>query len=395
MSSAAAVSVPALLDKVRRIEPVLRQCVDENERERRLSATAFQAMRDQGLYRLWSPKDFGGLEVDPVTAYQVFEELARIDSAAAWNLQLACGAQAFGPWFDDRGAQEIFGDPDEYVAGSFFPPRKAVPVEGGYRVTGQSAFVSGAHEAAWFIGLAHIYAGDAPKLAENGAPVGLMVACPAADAAIVDNWRTLGMRGTGSHDVLMQDLFVPARRTALLAPYDRPGAAYGGPLYKLTLWTTVSALSTVALGIARAALDDLIAVAARKAPSYTMKPLRDRDTVQAVVGEANAALSAARAYLHEAAREAWEYALEGHKIDMPHKMKLQLAATHAGATGAKVIDLVHSAVGTTGIREEHRFQRHFRDAHTITQHGFISPSRYESGGQYLLGVPVEWPFYGL
>jgi alkylation response protein AidB-like acyl-CoA dehydrogenase len=333
--------------------------------------------------------------VDPVTAYQIFEEVARIDSAAAWNLQLACGAQAFGPWFDDLGAREIFGQPDDVVAGSFFPPRKAVPVDGGYRVTGQSAFVSGAHQAAWFVGLAHIYEGNAPKMAPNGEPVGLMVACPARDAAIVDNWHTLGMRGTGSDDVLMHDLFVPNHRTAILAPYEKPGAAYGGPLYKLTLWTTVSALSVVALGIARAAVNDLLELAGRKSPAYTMKSLRDRETVQAVVGEAEATLGAARAYLYEAAREAYQLALDGHKIDMPRKMKLQLASTHAAAAGAKVVDLVHSAVGTTGIREEYRFQRHFRDVHTITQHGFISASRYESGGQYLLGVPVEWPFYGL
>lgn len=395
MSAAASATVPALLAKVRQIEPVLREYADESERECRFSDAAFQAMREQGLYGLWTPQAFGGLEVDPVTAYRVFEEVSRIDSAAGWHLQLAAGAQAFGAWFDDEGARAIFGRADEIVTGSFFPPRKAVPVDGGYRVTGQSGFVSGAHQAASFLGLAHIYEGGTPKLAPNGEPLGLMVACPANDAEIVDNWRTLGMRGTGSHDVLMTDLFVPARHTAFLAPYERPGSAYLGPLYKLTLWTTVSALSSVALGIARAALDDLIEVAARKAPSYTMRSLRDRTPVQLVVGEAEASLGAARAYLHEAAREAWDLALDGHKIDMPRKMKLQLAATHAAATGAKVVDLVHSAVGTTGIREEHRFQRYFRDAHTITQHGFISPSRYESGGQYLLGVPVEWPFYGL
>jgi len=225
--------------------------------------------------------------------------------------------------------------------------------------------------------------------------VGLMTACPARDAVIVDNWRTLGMRGTGSHDVLMTDIFVPTRRTAILAPYERPGSAYGGALYKLTMWLTVSALATVALGIARAALDDLIALAARKAPSYTMRSLKDRETVQAAAGEAEARLGAARAYLHEAAREAYDQALDGLKIDMPGKMKLQLASTHAVAAGAEVVDLVYSALGTTGIRDEHRFQRYFRDVHTITQHGFISASRYESGGQYLLGVPVEWPFYGL
>jgi alkylation response protein AidB-like acyl-CoA dehydrogenase len=78
---------------------------------------------------------------------------------------------------------------------------------------------------------------------------------------------------------------------------------------------------------------------------------------------------------------------------MPRKMKLQLAASHAGVASAHVVDLVHKAVGASGIRQEQPFERHFRDAHTITQHAFVSASRYESGGQYLLGVPIEWPFY--
>ena len=82
-------------------------------------------------------------------------------------------------------------------------------------------------------------------------------------------------------------------------------------------------------------------------------------------------------------------------IDLSGKIKVQLAATHAVEAAAKAVDLVHAAVGTTGIRDEHPFQRHFRDVHTITQHGFISRSRYESVGQLVLGVPVEWPFYTL
>jgi indole-3-acetate monooxygenase len=143
------------------------------------------------------------------------------------------------------------------------------------------------------------------------------------------------------------------------------------------------------------AIDDLLELAGRKTPSYLATPLRDRSTVQAVIGKAEATLGAGRAYLYEALREVWDKALQGHRIDMPGKMKLQLAATHAAAAAAKAVDLVHAAAGTSAIRDEHRFQRHFRDVHTITQHAYISASRYESGGQYMLGVPNEWPFYGL
>jgi alkylation response protein AidB-like acyl-CoA dehydrogenase len=388
-------SLSSLLDAVHQIEPLIRAHTADAERERRLPDAVADAMSACGLYRMWRPRTFGGLEVDPITTFRVLEEVSRIDSAAGWNLQLASAVDAFGAWFPDDGAREIFGQPDTTFAAGFFPPRPAVSVDGGYRVTGQTPFASGAHQARWFMGLAQIHDGDTPRLAADGTPVTLMTMCPADEAVIVDTWRTLGMRGTGSHDVLMTDVFVPSRRAALLVPLEQPGTAYQGPLYKLTVWAAIVVLATVPLGIARAAIDDLLELAVRKTPSYLATPLRDRSNIQALIGEAEATLGAGRAYLYEALGEVWDKALQGHVIDMPGKMKLQLAATYAAAAAAKVVDLVHAAAGTTSIRDEHRFQRHFRDAHTITQHAFISASRYESGGQYFLGVPIEWPFYGL
>jgi alkylation response protein AidB-like acyl-CoA dehydrogenase len=389
------ISLASLLEVVHEIEPVIRAHAADAERERRLPNPVADAMRAGGLYKLWRPQAFGGLEVDPMTGFQVFEAVSRIDSAAGWNLQLSSAVDAFGVWFTDRGAEEIFGRPESSFAGAFFPFRRAAAVDGGYRVTGRTPFTSGAHQAAWFMGLAHVHDGDTPRLGANGTPVTILTMCPAENAIILDTWRTLGMRGTGSHDVEMTDVFVPSRHTALLAPYEKPGSAYTGPLYKFTAWAAITVLATPPLGIARAAIDDLLELAGRKTPSYLATPLRDRVTVQAAIGEAEAMLGAARAYLYQALREVWDKAVQGHLIDMPGKMKLQLAGTYAVAAAARVVDLVQNAAGTTGIREEHRFQRYFRDVHTIVHHAYISAARYESGGQYFLGVPIEWPFYGL
>src|SRR5215471_13370100 len=131
MVQTAASPAQSLLEIVRQIEPVIRAHADEAERERKLPDAVAEAMHDCGLYRLWRPKAFGGLEVDPMTAFRVFEEVARIDSAAGWNLQLSCGADAFGAYLPDRGAREIMGPLDTILAGSFFPPRRAIPVYGG------------------------------------------------------------------------------------------------------------------------------------------------------------------------------------------------------------------------------------------------------------------------
>jgi alkylation response protein AidB-like acyl-CoA dehydrogenase len=391
------VRVPAesLLDAVRQLEPIIRRHADEAEGARRLPDAVVHAMREVGLYRLWRPKAFGGLEVDPMSAFRVFEELARIDSAAAWNLQISCASDSFGAWFSDEGAREIFGDREAILAGGFFPPRRAVPVDGGYRVTGQTPFVSGAHQCRWVAGLSNVFEADAVRLAENGAPVTLITFCRAEEVQILDTWHTLGMRGTGSNDVVMTDVFVPERRTALLAPLEKPGSAYQGPLYRFTIWASVAALAPIATGIARAAIDDLIDFATKKTPSYTAKTLRDRSVVQSQVAQAEAKLGAARAYLYESLQQVWDGAVEGQTITGQHKIKVQLAATHAVVASAEVVDLVHAAAGTTAIRNEHRLQRHFRDVHTITQHGFISASRYESAGQLLLGLNSDWPFFAL
>jgi alkylation response protein AidB-like acyl-CoA dehydrogenase len=388
-------SISSLLDAVHQIEPVIRAHAEDAERDRRLPDATANVMRECGLYRLWRPRAFGGLELDPMTAFQVLEEVSRIDSAAGWNLQLSSGIDAIGAWFPDDGAKEIYGDPDASFGGSFFPPRRAEAVDGGYRLNGRTPFVSGAHQARWFLGLAQVYDGDTQRLSADGTPVTLLTMCPASEAVIVDNWRTLGMRGTGSHDVVITDVFVPSSHTALLAPYEKPGDAYAGPLYKFTVWTSISVLAPPALGIARAAIDDLLDLATQKTPAYLATPLKARTPVQGAIGEAEATLGAGRAYLYQALGEIWGKALEGHLIDMAGKMKLQLAATYAVAAAVRVVDLVHKAVGATGIRDEHRFQRYFRDIHTVEQHAYLSTARYESAGQYFLGVPIEWPFYGL
>jgi alkylation response protein AidB-like acyl-CoA dehydrogenase len=190
-------------------------------------------------------------------------------------------------------------------------------------------------------------------------------------------------------------VFVPERHTTFLVPLDKPGSAYRGPLYRFTSWAAIAALSSVATGVARAAIDDFIELAKAKSPAYTARPLKDRGIVQVQLARAEAALESARAYLYQSARDTWNMVEKGPTIDMPHKTRMQLAATNAVTAAAEAVDLIQAAAGTTGVREEHRFERHFRDVHTISQHGFISASRFESVGQLLLDVPVEWPFYGL
>ena len=384
--------VDNLLAAVRQIEPIVRQHAQQAERDRRLAAAVANAMRDSGIYRMWRPKKLGGFEVTPVDGFRVIEELSRIDSAAGWNLALSVGGDMFGAWLDDDVAREII-KPEAILAGSFNPMRKAVPTDGGYQVSGRTPFVSGAHQATFYFGLANIFDNGEIRMGPNGIPETLLTVFPPSEAEIVDNWNTMGMCGTGSHDVNIKDVFIPKNRAVAWVPLEKPGASYEGPLYRFTVWAAISALVATALGIARAAVEETIELATKKTPAYTMKTLKDRSVVQSQLARAEAKLGSARAYLYDVFDEAWEGAAAGRSITMQQKAKLQLASTNAVLGSAEAVDYLHDIVGASGIREEYGFEKHFRDIHCITQHGFINSAKLESVGQIMLGLPPEWPFF--
>ena len=390
------VTVDSLLDKVKEITPIIREHAGEAEEARRLSHPVVEAMTKAGLYRMSRPKAFGGLELDPVTIFRVIEDIARHDSAPAWNLQISTAINSSLAWLPDEGAGEIMdGHPDVIFAGAWHPPGQATPVEGGYRLTGQWPYCSGINECTWFVPAAFIMDGDGPLLNDQGVPIQHWMWTPVEKVMILDTWHTMGMCATGSHDVAVSELFIPEHHTAPIVPLECPGKAYQGPLYRLTIWPGIGILAPPALGIARAAIDDLLETARRKTPAYTGSTLRERQVVQRQVAEAEATLGAGRAFLYETFRESWEAVLGGEEIDLEWKMKMQLAATHSILAASKAVDLVHAVAGGSGIRNEYRYQRYFRDVHTITQHGFTSASRYESVGALMLGEETDWGFFAM
>ena len=392
METAVITTVDEVLGRVAELEPTIRAASAEAERERRLSAHVAEALREAGCYRLFRPRSLGGLELDPVSAFRVIEELSRIDSAAGWNVAIANAAEPFGAWYSDETTAEVFGSAETVMCGVFFPPRRAVPVEGGYRLSGRCTFNSNCHAATWVLGLAHVYNDGVERLDENGAPVTLLTLFPKEKAEIIDNWDTLGMRGTGSHDVNVDDVFVPAEHAVPFKPLEQPGRAYSGPSHRLSIWTSVCCNAVPALGIAQAAIDEFAELAKKKTPSYTTMMLKDRSIVQLRFAQAVAKVESARAYLHEAFNTAWQGALDGRYLDLAAKARLQLASSHVPIAAAEAVDLIHSCAGTAGIRNDQAFQRHFRDVHVITQHAFVSESRMEAVGRVRFGLDPNWPF---
>jgi len=384
-------TLESLLGAVEQIAPILREHGARSEKQCRLAQEIVEAMVGGGLYRVWTPKAYGGLEADPVTGLKMFEAVAKVDSAAGWNLMLSAGGATFGPLFPN-GVDEWFDKPKGIFGGALNPPGKAIPVDGGYRVTSRTPFVSGCHDAEWIAGPALIVDGDDFRRTESGMPVQIALFYPPQDAEIIDHWDTLGMRGTGSHDVALNDVFVPEHRTGPLAPWKTPPKGMEGPLYRYTIWPAVAALAPVAFGVAAAAIDELVEFAVNKTPAYTPSPLRERPVAQSQIAEAEAKLGSARAYLYQAFDEFWDEAKQGQMLPQKQKTKVHLAATHGIQAAAEAVDLVHKAAGTSGIRREKSIERHFRDVHVITQHAFTSASRYQSVGRSMFGLPSDWPF---
>jgi alkylation response protein AidB-like acyl-CoA dehydrogenase len=380
-----------LLATARTLGPLIRERADEAERARRLSREVLGALAESGLFRLLLPRELGGMEVDPVTCSLIVEEIARFDSAAGWTLQ----AGNVGAWWAARlptaGAEEIYaGNPSAVMAAAFHPPQRAVETAGGFRITGRGPLASTIHDAEWLFLIAVVMAGDAPRmLGDIPQMIGLVLR--AHEVQIVDTWHSLGMRGTDSNDVLMNDVFVPSSRTFPLAPDFEPGAHHGGPLYRMPgIAAAGFAIAPVPLAVARGAIDEVRGLAQRKMSFGYNKPLRERAIAQVAVARAEAMLRAARLLFYDALDTAWERTAAGQRSTLEQKADLLLAGAHAATTSAKVVDLMHRVAGTSGIYTKSPLERHFRDAQTLRHHGFLSESRFEAVGQVYLGVAPEF-----
>lgn len=380
---------------VAKVEPVLRKYAAQAEAERRLAPEAIAALHDAGVFRSLLPKAYGGLEMDPLSALRLFEAIAHIDSAAGWISANQSGVSTLPMLFSAACGDELFAQPRTLLAGGWFPPGRAEPVQDGYRVSGQWAFGSGSNYAGWFTGQALVFENDVPKLGPDGNPLPLIVWVRASETQVLDNWNTLGMRGTGSHDVQVESIFVPEHRVWPIGPYAPVNRAFRDGLSRMGLWWFSPLVAGVSLGIARAAITDLIQLAQTKTPSYTQVGLADKPVVQDQLARARAGVDAARAYLYGALAAADEAVQTQPTLTIEQGIPLALAASHAVEAAGQAVDLVHHSAGTSGIRNELRFQQYFRDVHTISQHAFVSPARFESVGKLLLGRESDWPFYAL
>lgn len=379
-TSAAAATNPPTHAQLDAVAALARDLAAASERERALPQALVDELRATGLMRAGAPATLGALQASPATTLSGAEAIARGDASAGWCVSIAATSSLLSAYLPEPGAAEIFGDPYALAAGVWAPRGRAAVVDGGLRVSGRWPFCSGISHSQWLFAGCVLDGGDE-------VPILRVVALPTAALEILDTWHTSGLRATGSHDAVADDLFVPDHHVlSLLGSRPRIDA----PLYRFPIFGFFAlSIAAAALGNARGAIDDLSELAAGKTAQGSSRVLAERPATQAAVGEAEAALRAARALYYEAIEEAWAAAQEDSPVADSLRLALRLAATHAVRTSADVARSMYDLGGGTAIYEDSPLQRRFRDAHAATAHFQVNPATWELAGRLLLGLPTK------
>ena len=389
-------TVPAAttpLEVARGLAPSIRKRAAEIEAARKLPADLVMDIANARLFRVALPETEGGLGADIVTTLQVIEEVARADGSTGWCLAMGINTLRQSAQFaPDVRRQIFFSDPVGISAGSANPRGRAVAVPGGYRVTGHWFFASGCMHSSALHGACKVFDGDAPRLRPNGdQEVRIAYFYPKSIARIIDTWDVSGLRGTGSHDIEVDDLFVPDEHT--FSALDLR-ARVTGPMNRMHGFDLAGCrFCCVGLGVARAAIDEFVELAQVKVPRSSSELLRDRAIVQAKIGEAEAVLRSGRALLFDIVEDMWETVLAARPITERQRADLRLAMTHAAQSACTATHMVCAAAGTTSIFTKSPLERYARDAEVVTRHNQLQFVNYEAVGRTVLGLESNSPLF--
>jgi alkylation response protein AidB-like acyl-CoA dehydrogenase len=362
------------------LSALARELATTTEAGKCLPEQLVRGLRASGLFRAGAPAALGAPEAPPAVTLGCAEAVARGDASAGWCVSIAATSSLLAGWLPPRGLDEVFGDPDRVAAGVWAPRASARRVEGGYRVSGRWAFCSGIMHSDYLFG------GCMVEHDCDGQPTVRVLGIPTGELEIIDTWHTSGLRGTGSHDAVAEDVFVPEHRS--LSLLDPPMS--DAPLYRFPIFAFFAlSIAAATLGNARGAIDDLKLLAVGKVGQGSSRTLAQRPGTWSAVAQAEASLRAARSLYYEAIEDAWAAAQSAPPVSVELRLGLRLAATHAVRTAADVARSMYDLGGGSAIYEDSALQRRFRDAHTATAHFQVNPATWELTGRLLLDQPTE------
>jgi alkylation response protein AidB-like acyl-CoA dehydrogenase len=376
---------------VRALVPLIVRLRDETEVNRRLAKPIVEGLRAARLCRIAIAKELDGLELPIRDALDVYEELAGAEASVGWvvwNNALPC---LFGRFLEPSARREIFADPASLYASSTRPTGQAVVEGDGYRVSGRWSLVSGCELAEWIAFLCVVLESGGPRMLFPGVPETRLAFVRRGDFQILDTWHVGGLRGTGSHDVVVEEKLVPRRFT--LTPAD--AVTLDAPIGRIPIVSTMAAgYGAQLLGIARSAVDTLVALTSTKVTPDPRPGLRDRPAVLAAIARQSAALDAARAHLHACAGRVWDVAGSGEPT-VDDLTAVWGAAHHAAEVGRSTVDAMYVAAGTSSLYTDCPLERAQRDIHGMSHHVISQPSWLEDVGRVRLGMSPTHPLYAI
>jgi len=350
------------------------------EGDRKLPQDVVEQLRAAGVFRMNMPRSWGGPEMTSMDQVEVIEELSRADGSVGWCSFIWCDSGLYSGYLDDSVARALYPRLDMAQSGWVYPAVPAERVPGGYRVSGRWIFGSGANHcdmlAAGVIETNH----GQPVLDADGSPAWRILLAPRNSYTIEDTWYTTGLRGTGSNDYVANNLFVPHEHSFSFREPRRDG----------TLWARPDALlrkmSGVPLGIARDAIDSAIVMLETKSDRLTGVRYRDMTDVRRAIADAEALLSAARAYVFASLQTQWAKLERGATLTPKERADTVLSRQFAFQSGRKVTQMIYDTIGGAAVYAKNPFDRHLRDMTTACQHIVAQAKSIDGAGALLLGV---------
>ncbi len=372
-----------LLAEVDEIALLLAEHAPAAERVGHIDMSAIEAVRRTRLLQLFCPRELGGLEADPVTATLVLEALGKIDGATAWTIGILGSSSIFvGGYLPAAATRRIYADGVPPMAGSILPKGQAEPVPGGYRVSGRWPFASGIHHARWVMAGSFV-----SGQTESSEP--RLVLLPREQVVIHENWQVAGLKGTGSCDFSIENVFVPEEMTRPLRHLMLGDAVTGGAAVRLGIPAGIASFHIgVPLGIARRALDEITRQAIAKGRGLPPSKLHTQPHFQFTLGKAEIELASARALAVQLLSEIYAETEVNGALSPARQAEARAASAYIVEVAHRVTSAAFQAAGGGALFESNPLQRCFRDVIAAGQHFVVGQTSHQALGQFKLNNPT-------
>lgn len=375
----------SVLDAAESLRPELSERRREIDELRQLPQDLADRLAALGFYRLVVPESLGGLGISPTTFCQLCETLAKANGSTAWCIFIGATSQYLFGALPQTQLQRMLENPNVITSGVFADSGTALYEErdgqAGYLINGHWRWGSGCRNAEWISGGIHEVGAQGEAVV--GAPLLTRVFFRPEEIEIADNWHVSGMRGSGSSDYVAKNVWVPSER---MAGNVEDGDHASQPIYQFPKFALLGIpIGAICLGMARACIDEVIGAAKEKTPQGSRRPLSSRPSVHIAVAEADAALSAARAYFYQSIDAGWA-AAQTAPGSLEDRRNMRTANVHAVNTAIEVIDRMYRLMGGTSVYETSCLQQHFRDVHVAAAHMMVGEPVMELAGRVMLGL---------